>query len=167
MLGAQNTVWQRDFFRHGSGVRRRRTMRPRTPLASRGRTHHRPEYPSPGCVPAEPDSVSPGATSVPILGHHARSIGHLSHALKIRGSGAGRPKCSRGHPQILRRSLLHQRQRHRARASHRSGTREGVPRRGIPQTARRVRVTLIGRQGRAPARLGPGGIVANRRRKGT
>jgi putative transposase len=35
-------------------------------------THPRPGYPSPGCVPAEPDSVSPDETSVPkpILDQH-------------------------------------------------------------------------------------------------
>ena len=53
-----------DFRRHISGVRwptikaasdNNRRQRPDAPSA-----HRRPGYPSSGCVPAEPDSVSPG-----------------------------------------------------------------------------------------------------------
>ena len=68
---------------------------PQTPLASRGQMHHRPEYPSLGCVPAEPDSVSPGTFGVPILGHACKS--YKVHRAPERclenpgGSGAGRP----------------------------------------------------------------------------
>jgi hypothetical protein len=52
-----------DFLRHISGVRwlamkmasdNNRCQRPAAPSA-----HRRPGYPSSGCVPAEPDSVSP------------------------------------------------------------------------------------------------------------
>ena len=59
-----------DFLRHGSGVQwlinlcavvynaapgNLSRQGPDAPLA-----HRRPGYPSSGCVPAEPDSVSPG-----------------------------------------------------------------------------------------------------------
>jgi len=40
---------------------KRTRQRPAAPLA-----HHRPGYPLPGCVPAEPDSVSPGDFSIAI-----------------------------------------------------------------------------------------------------
>lgn len=54
----------RDFLRHGSGVRRAQKEAPR-PSRRRGQVapsaHRQPGYPLPGCVPAEPGSVSPSA----------------------------------------------------------------------------------------------------------
>lgn len=61
---------QMDFLRHASGVQRveskkapdKRTRHgPTAPLA-----HRRPGYPLSGCVPAEPDSVSPSDFSIAI-----------------------------------------------------------------------------------------------------
>ena len=103
MRGAQNCRFAAGFF---SGMTQVSDGAEQSDLGRHWRAgvdapsaHHRPEYPSPGCVPAEPDSVSPGTYSVPILGIHARSIGHRSDALKIRVLGlGGRLECSRGHP---------------------------------------------------------------------
>jgi hypothetical protein len=44
-----------------------------------------PGYPLSGCVPAEPDSVSPGSSSVSADQPYASTIGHRSYALKIPG----------------------------------------------------------------------------------
>jgi hypothetical protein len=44
-----------------------------------------PGYPLSGCVPAEPDSVSPGSSSVAADKPYASTIGHRSYALKIPG----------------------------------------------------------------------------------
>ena len=55
-----------DFLRHGSGVRWREKQ-PLIALATRGLMHHRPGYPLSGCVPAEPNSVSPSITKIPHL----------------------------------------------------------------------------------------------------
>jgi hypothetical protein len=57
-----------DFLRHSSGVRRRKNA----PAQQCGReasceapsAHRRPGYPLLGCVPAEPNSVSPGGERI-------------------------------------------------------------------------------------------------------
>ena len=70
--GSQERGWTAGFLRHDSGVQwcEKKTapddlghQGPDAPLA-----HRRPEYPSSGCVPAEPDSVSPGIYSLPCTG---------------------------------------------------------------------------------------------------
>ena len=82
------------FFRHGSGVRWRRTKRPRTPLASRGRMHHRRtiglNIPRQVASPQSPTPFLQAPLAYRSLGIGARSIGHRRDALKIRGSGARR-----------------------------------------------------------------------------
>jgi hypothetical protein len=59
-----------DFRRHGlwslraaeeGALAHQRGARPRVPLA-----HRRPDYPLSDCVPAEPESVSPGGVRVTI-----------------------------------------------------------------------------------------------------
>ena len=75
------------FFRHGDGVQwcRKKTTPdgsprpgPDAPLA-----HRRPGYPLPGCVPAEPDSVSPGRVIIPLsFTRFQTPFGHRRHALK-------------------------------------------------------------------------------------
>ena len=54
-----------DFLRHDSGVR----WQKKAPDQQCGQepsaiAHRRPSYPLSGCVPAEPDSVSPGSGTV-------------------------------------------------------------------------------------------------------
>ena len=66
--------------------------------------HHRPEYPSPGCVPAEPDSVSPGTSSVLILAHSCKVHRTPEGCLENPGFLGPGAHCSGGDPQILRRS---------------------------------------------------------------
>ena len=61
-LGSPEYIWL-DFLRHDSGVRWRQGKTPdgfhhQGPDAPSA--HRRPGYPLSGCVPAEPDSVSPG-----------------------------------------------------------------------------------------------------------
>jgi hypothetical protein len=65
--------------------------------------HHRPEYPLPGCVPAEPDSVSRGTSSVPILGHSCQIHRTPERCLENPRLWSWARKTSGGHPQILRR----------------------------------------------------------------
>ena len=50
------------------GSRKKETKKPLTTKAAKGlgaSAHRRLGYPSPGCVPAEPDSVSPGDRNLP------------------------------------------------------------------------------------------------------
>ena len=68
--------------------------------------HHRPEYPSPGCVPAEPDSVSPGTSSVLILAHSCKVHRTPEGCLENPGFLGPGAHCSGGDPQILRRSHI-------------------------------------------------------------
>ncbi len=67
--------------------------------------HRRPGYPLPGCVPAEPDSVSPGPIRLLPPAIVASPIGHRSHALKIpsQGSSEGRTSTHR----FCRRASFH------------------------------------------------------------
>ena len=94
MLGTQNTAWQRDFLRHGSGVRWCGTKRPGTPLASRGQMHQRRtiglNIPRQVASPQSPTPFLQAPLAYRSLGIGARSIGHRRDALKIRGSGARR-----------------------------------------------------------------------------
>src|SRR5487761_1177902 len=57
-----------DFFRHGSDVQWAERKRPLATDAARDLkrplAHRRLKYPLPGCVPAEPDSVSSGRLSI-------------------------------------------------------------------------------------------------------
>ena len=71
VTGFPERGWAAGFSRHDSGVQWCEKTAPDdlghqgpdAPLA-----HRRPEYPSSGCVPAEPDSVSPGIYSLPCTG---------------------------------------------------------------------------------------------------
>src|SRR5206468_2269679 len=85
-------------WRHGSGVRGvGKTMasdglahqRPDAPSA-----HPRPGYPLPGCFPAEPDSVSPGAWQLTVpTPWRPDTFGHPSHASE---NPAAKPRFSVG-----------------------------------------------------------------------
>jgi hypothetical protein len=54
-----------DFLRHSSGVRWREAKRSLATVVARDQMHRRPGYSLSGCVPAEPDSASPGTLSLP------------------------------------------------------------------------------------------------------
>jgi hypothetical protein len=56
-----------DFLRHDSGDRWRMARSSPTSVergSSEPSVHRRPGYPLSGCVPAEPDSVSPGEKTI-------------------------------------------------------------------------------------------------------
>jgi len=74
------------FSRHDSGVQWREKKTAPNDLGHQGPdaplAHRRPEYPSSGCVPAEPESVSPGTCSLPYW-HDSRQKAPQSGARKI------------------------------------------------------------------------------------
>ena len=133
-----------DFFRHGSGVPRPRKSAAPGKVLRQGPAvpwaHRRPGYPLSGCVPAEPNSVSPGQKKLPEESHRFKCPGTPEPCLENpRGSGGLVPRNlsrwprmvemaspanvmlrkERGlctieasdHPQILRTSLIINRQR--------------------------------------------------------
>jgi transposase InsO family protein len=63
---------------------------PRIDIASS--THHRPGYPSTGCVPAVPASVSPSVPKTTEASPGMQAFEHRSHALKIPGDWGLAPK---------------------------------------------------------------------------
>ena len=68
-----------DFIRHGSGVPWFLQRAAPSQFLSQGPSvpwaHRRPGYPLSGCVPAEPDSVSPGQKRLPKEGHRFKCPG--------------------------------------------------------------------------------------------
>jgi len=56
--------------------------------------HRRPGYPSAGCLPAEPASVSPGTHIGPQQGASVQPSGHRSHASKNAGGLGAEPPAS-------------------------------------------------------------------------
>jgi hypothetical protein len=98
-MTALNKIGQRDivtgsperglaagFSRHDSGVQWCEKKMAPDDLGHQGPdaplAHRRPEYPSSGCVPAEPDSVSPGTCSLPYW-HDSRQKAPQSGVQKI------------------------------------------------------------------------------------
>ena len=90
-----------DFFRHGSGVPWLLQRAAPGQFLSQGPSvpwaHRRPGYPLSGCVPAEPDSVSPGQKRLPEEGHWFKCPGTPEPCLENpRGLGDWSPETSPG-----------------------------------------------------------------------
>jgi hypothetical protein len=86
-----------DFFRHGSGVPWLLQRAAPSLFLSQGPfvswAHRRPGYPLSGCVPAEPNSVSPGQKKLPEESHRFKCPGTPEPCLENpRGSGVLVPR---------------------------------------------------------------------------
>jgi hypothetical protein len=122
-----------DFGRHDSGVRRHQGKTPdgfhhKGPDAPSA--HRRPGYPLSGCVPAEPDSVSPGSVrlaSTERCGKPPSDTGVMPQKIHLYRFSIEKP--ARSYPHALERSLISKSLEERAKGTGRVGsTVRGNPR---------------------------------------